>query len=234
METNLKLTPKRLTIAAIVIVLILLVATCQIRSAEDRRRAEEIATAEGLAQVLTATFAGRTDLKVSDIRGTIDVTSVDRGPIFKSSQRATLPFSVDYFVDLSQIDLEDARFDPNSRTLVVEVPNVRVAEPNIDLTKGTVGTAKGFWVSRRASAKLVGRALNLTKSQATKTANKPENLNKPTEEARVRIQRLLELPLNATGKSDVRVVVRYPQEGRKNSERWDVGPSIQEVLANRP
>lgn len=233
MEANLKVTPKRVVIVAAVLILVLLVATCQWRSAEDRRRAEEIATAEGLAQVLTATFAGRTDLKVSDIRGTIDVTSVDRGPIFKSTQKATLPFSVDYFVDLSRLDLEDARFNQESQTLTIEVPTVRVAEPNIDLTKGTVGTAEGFWVSRRAGATLVQRALNLTRAQAEKTANKPENLRKAAEEGRQRIQALLEVPLQAAGRSDVRVVVRYPQEGRADSERWDVGPSIQEVLTDR-
>ena len=77
-----RLTPKQIVLAAVILVLILLAATYQWRAAEERRRDEEIATAEGIAQVLTATFAGRTDLKVSNISGTIDVTSVDRGPIF--------------------------------------------------------------------------------------------------------------------------------------------------------
>ena len=131
-------TPKRVGLAIAALVLVLLLASWQWRAAEERRRDEEIATAEGLARVLTATFAGRTDLKVSNISGTIDVTSVDRGPIFSSEQRATLPFSVDYYVDLSKVDADDARYDPRSRTLTVEVPPVRIAEPNIDLTKGKV------------------------------------------------------------------------------------------------
>lgn len=233
MESKLTVKPKQLVIGALVLIAILLIGTCQWRATEDRRRAEEIATAQGLAQVLTATFAGRTDLKISDIQGTIDVTSVDRGPIFKSTQRATLPFSIDYFVDLSNLDLEDARFDQETRTLLIEVPSVRIAQPNIDLTKGKVGTADGFWVSRRASANLVRRALNLTRDQAEKTARKPEHLQRARDEARNRIQRLLELPLKAAGQGDVQVLVRFPEDGVRDSERWDVGPSIEEVLANR-
>ena len=207
-----RFTPRQIALAVAALVLILLVATWQWRAAEERRRAEEIATAEGLAQVLTATFAGRTDLKVSNISGTIDVTSVDRGPIFRTEQRATLPFSVDYYVDLSQVNVGDTRYNPQSRDLTIEVPQVRIAEPNIDLTKGKVGAAEGFWVSRRASADLIRRGLTLTQAQAEKTAAKPENIRRAQAEARQRIQALLELPLQAAGHGDVSVVVRFAGE----------------------
>ena len=207
-----RFTPRQIALAVAALVLILLVATWQWRAAEERRRAEEIATAEGLAQVLTSTFAGRTDLKVSNISGTIDVTSVDRGPIFRTEQRATLPFSVDYYVDLSQVNVGDTRYNPQSRDLTIEVPQVRIAEPNIDLTKGKVGAAEGFWVSRRASADLIRRGLTLTQAQAEKTAAKPENIRRAQDEARQRIQALLELPLQAAGHGDVSVVVRFAGE----------------------
>lgn len=234
MGKALKIKPKQAILAAVVVILILLVATCQWRAAEERRRDEEIATAEGLAQVLTAAFAGRTDLKVADISGTVNVTSVDRGLIFDSKQTATLPFTVDYFLDLSKLNPRDARFDQESRTLFVELPDVRVAPANIDWTKGKVDQAEGFWVSRRASANLVRRALVLTQRQAETTANSPENLNRAKEEARTRVQTLLEFPLNAVGDDDVRVVVRFPQEGIRNDERWDTSRSIEDVLAERP
>lgn len=233
MDKKLKITPKQLVMAAAVVILILLVATCQWRAAEERRREEEIATAEGIAQVLTAAFAGRTDLKVGDLKGTIDVTSVSRGFIFDSKQTATLPFSVDYFLDLSKLNPRDARFDQESRTLFVALPDVRVAPANVDWTKGKIGKAEGFWVSRGASANLVRRALVLTQRQAEKTANSPENLQKAREEARTRVQSLLEFPFNAVGQDSVRVFVHFPGEGFRNSERWDVSRSIAEVLEER-
>ena len=58
-NSRMTFTPRQIVLALAILVLILLVGTCQWRAAEERRRAEEIATAEGLAQVLTATFAGR-------------------------------------------------------------------------------------------------------------------------------------------------------------------------------
>ncbi len=230
---TLKITPKQAIMAAAVLILILLVATCQWRAAEERRRDEEIVTAEGLAQVLTAAFAGRTDLKVADIRGTIDVTSVDRGRIFNSKQTATLPFTVDYFLDLSKLNPRDARFDQESRTLFVGLPDVRAAAANVDWAKGKIGKAEGFWVSRGASANLVRRAIVLTQQKAETTANSPENLKKAREEARTRVQSLLEFPLNAAGQDRVRVIVHFPDEGFRNSEQWDVSRSIADVLEER-
>jgi hypothetical protein len=225
-----RFTPRQIFLSVIALALILLVVTCRWEAAEERRRAEEIATAEGLAQVLTATFAGRTELKVANLSGTIDVTSVNQGRIFKSEQRATLPFSVDYFVDLSKVDLRNTNFDPQTGTLTVEVPPVRAAEPNVDLTKGKVGTAEGFWVSRRASAILIRRALNLTQAQAERTAAKAEHMNRAREEARQRVTALLELPLKATGYDDVRVAVTFPGERTEDPSYLDQSISYEEAM----
>ena len=226
-----RFTPKQIVLAAVILVLLLLAVTYQWRAAEERRRDEEIATAEGIAQVLTATFAGRTDLKVSNISGTIDVTSVDRGPIFSSEQRATLPFSVDYYVDLSKVDLGDTRYNSQSRTLRIEVPPVRIAEPNIDLTRGKVGTAEGFWVSRRAGADLIRRGLTLTRTQAAQTAAKPENIQRAREEARQRIQALLKLPLEAAGHDDVSIAVRFAGEPGDDPSYLDASVTYNEAIA---
>jgi hypothetical protein len=230
-KRGLTFTPRQIILAAAVLVLVLVVATCRWQAAEERRRAEEIATAQGLAQVITATFAGRTDLKISNLSGTIDVTSVDRGPIFRSEQRATLPFSVDYFVDLSKVDLTDTRYNPGSRTLTIEVPPVRIADPNIDLTKGKVGEAEGFWVSRRAGSDLIRRGLVLTRAQAAKTAAKPENVQRAREEARQRIGALLELPLKAAGHEGVRIAVRFPTDGAEDPSYLDSSVTYNEAIA---
>lgn len=219
METKLKISAKRLAIAATAIFLILLIATCSFRAAEEKRREEEIATAEGLARVVTTTFSGQTDLKVSNVQGWIDVTSVNRGTVFNSKLKATLPYSVDYFVDLSELRLSNSSFDPKSGTLIVEIPDVRVASPNIDLTRGKVGDAEGFWVSRKASKNLVQRAVKLTKQKADETANEPKNIREARAEGRERIQELLEKPLAAAGLDDVKVVARYPTEGTRDGSR---------------
>ncbi len=230
MEKTLKISPKQLAIGAAVLILVLLVAMCQMSAAEEQRRNEEIATAEGLARILGTTFSGTTDLKVATLSGTIDVTSVDRGPVFDSKLKATLPASVDYFVDLSALSLDQVRFDKASRTLFVEVPNVRIAEPNINLAKGKMGGIEGWWVSRRASAALVNRAVKLANQKAAEESAKPELIEKAQAEGRQRISELLQLPLDASDMAKVRVVVRYPSDAGKIDERWDVSRSIQDVL----
>ena len=152
-----RLTISRKTLGTIIGALLLLglIALWQSREAEKKRREEEIATAQGIAQVLTSTFAGKTDLRVASVNGTIDVTSVNQGSLFSSKLRGTLPFSVDYFVDLSGLSLDDVKYDPATKRLLVTIPDVRVAEPNIDLAKGRMGNAQGWWVSRQASQALV-------------------------------------------------------------------------------
>jgi hypothetical protein len=232
MDKSLRITPKQIAIAVAVILLVAWVATCQWRAAEERRRDEEIATAEGLAQVVSSTFAGRTDLKVSNVSGTIDVTSVNRGTIFDSKLKATLPYSVDYFVDLSGLGPDDARYDPTTRTLLIKIPDVRVADPNIDLTRGKVGEAEGFWVSRRASANLVNRALKLTRAKADENARKPEYVDRAKREARDRIAALLEVPLKTTHFDDVKVIVRFAsEEGAEDPSYLDLSTPYNEAIA---
>lgn len=232
MDKSLRITPKQIAIGLAVILLAAWVATCQWRASEERRRDEEIATAEGLAQVVSSTFAGRTDLKVSNVSGTIDVTSVNRGTIFDSKLKATLPYSVDYFVDLSGLGPDDARYDPATHTLLIKIPDVRVADPNIDLTRGKVGEAEGFWVSRGASANLVNRALKLTRAKAGENARKPEYVGRAKQEARDRIAALLEVPLKTTKFDDVKVVVRFAsEEGADDPSYLDLSTPYNEAIA---
>ncbi len=226
------LTISRKTLGAVIgaILLLGLIAFWQAGETERKRRDEEIATAQGIARVLTSTFAGKTDLRVASVNGTIDVTSVNQGSVFASKLNGTLPFSVDYFVDLSGLSLDDVVFDPATRSLLVTIPDVRVAAPNIDLANGTMGNAQGWWVSRQASQALVTRSVKLADAQAMATANAPENLAQARAEGRARVAKLLELPLEASGIGDVRVEVRYASDGKPSDERWDVSRSIQEVL----
>ena len=88
-------------------------------SAEQARQREELAQAQGIVRVLSATFADKAALKVGEVTGTLDVTSVDPGavPLLRSAQKATVPYSVGYAMDLRQLGPDDYRWEPASRTL---------------------------------------------------------------------------------------------------------------------
>ncbi len=230
MEGGLNISRKTLGQVIGAILILAVIALWSWKVAEDKRRAEEIATTQGIARVIATTFAGKTDLRVAAVNGTIDVTSVNNGAVFQSKLNGTLPFSVDYFVDLSGLTLDDAKYDPQAKRLLVTIPDVRVADPNIDLTRGKMGNMQGWWVSRQASQALVTRSVKLADQQAQATASEPGNLAKAREEGRQRIAKLLELPLEAAGIGDIDVEVRYASEGGNTDERWDVSRSVKDVL----
>jgi len=220
----------------VIIIIAILIAIFFAHRAEEKRQQEDLAQAQGIARVLSATFSRQNGLKVGEVSGTFDVTSVDPGMIriLKSSQKVTLPFSIDYSVDLSGLDPSDYRWDAEHRRLLVEAPAIKVGDPNVDESRRSTIATSGIFVTREAADNLSRRAAGLANRAAVKEANKPEHLAKARENARASIASLLETPLEVAGLGNVEVVVRFPGEGTRNTERWDTSPSIAEVLANGP
>ena len=220
----------------VIIIIAILIAIFFAHRAEEKRQQEDLAQAQGIARVLSATFSRQNALKVGEVSGTFDVTSVDPGMIriLKSSQKVTLPFSIDYSVDLSGLDASDYRWDAEHRRLLVEAPAIKVGDPNVDESRRSTIATSGIFVTREAADNLSRRAAGLANRAAVKEANKPEHLAKARENARASIASLLETPLEVAGLGNVEVVVRFPGEGTRNTERWDTSPSIAEVLANGP
>jgi hypothetical protein len=220
----------------VIIIIAILIAIFFAHRAEEKRQQEDLAQAQGIARVLSATFSRQNALKVGEVSGTFDVTSVDPGMIriLKSSQKVTLPFSIDYSVDLSGLDPSDYRWDAEHRRLLVEAPAIKVGDPNVDESRRSTIATSGIFVTREAADNLSRRAAGLANRAAVMEANKPEHLARARENARASIASLLETPLEVAGLGNVEVVVRFPGEGTRNTERWDTSPSIAEVLANGP
>ena len=204
-------------------------------SNQKRRHAEELAQAQGLVRVLSATFERQNALKVGEVAGAFDVTSIDPGrlPILRSAQKVKLPFAIAYSVDLSGMSAERYRWDKDSRTLVVEAPDVTIGRPNIDEARRSTLATQGLFVTRGAADNLSRRAAQQANAAAVREAARPANIAKARANARRVIAGMLETPLEVAGLGEVKVVVRLPGDRPANPETWDVGPSIAEVLANR-
>ena len=202
---------------------------------EQRQRAEELATAQGLVKVLSATFHRQNALNVGEVEGAFDVTSIDPGqlPILRSAQKVKLPYSISYSVDLSGMSADRYRWDKDSRTLVVEAPDVTIGRPNIDEARRQTLATQGLFVTRGAADNLSRRAAIQANSAAAAEAAKPVHIDKARANARRAIASMLKTPLELSGMGKVNVVVRFPQDAPPDGERWDVGPSIAEVLAGR-
>ena len=232
------LTPRRRFPAATVTVLLVLALLAGLflwnRSVE-RQRAEELAQAQGLVRVLSATFRKQNALKVGEVEGAFDVTSIDPGPIaiLKSAQKVKLPYSIDYSIDLSGMNADRYRWDKDSRTLVVEAPDVTIGRPNIDEAQRQTLATQGLFVTRGAADNLSRRAAVQANRAASAEAAKAVHLDKARANARAVIADMLETPLGLAGLGNITVVVRLPQDAGRSTERWDTGPSIAEVLAGR-
>lgn len=206
------------------------------RSAEQARQREELAQAEGIVRVLSATFEREAALKVGEVTGTLDVTSVDPGavPFLRSAQKATLPYTVAYTLDLSELGADDYAWDRATRTLSIRVPPVAPEPPNIDETRRDIAATDGLFVTRGASANLQRRASTLATAEAARIAAEPANLARAQANAERVVTGLVRTPLEAAGLGPVTVRIVSPAAGKPDGERWDVSRSIAEVLAQAP
>lgn len=196
---------------------------------------EEYQTSLGIARVLSATFQATDRLEVGRVDGSLDVTTVDPGlfRFLRSAQKATLPYSVTYQLDLSSLDTGDYRWDADKRILRVTIPDVAPTAPNIDETKRRTLATDGMFVTREAYDNLNRRAALLATRAAAAEAKKPIHINAARANAKKSVAKMLEAPLSVAGMGDVKVEVAFPFDGGARSEQWDVSPSIEEVLARQ-
>ncbi|MFZ3483388.1 DUF4230 domain-containing protein [Sphingomonas sp. 3-13AW] len=189
-----------------------------------------------VTRLITARLSGASTLKVAELSGTLQSTATDvRGMgMLKSNQVIKVPFSVDYFVDVSQIGPADLQWSEGSRTLIVDAPDVTVAKPNVDESQRSLVRTQGVFVTREAGENLARRTSQAAQTKAQAEARSPERMAQAREKARAALARLLGAPLQSVGYGDARVLVTFPNERRaRDNERWDVTAPIDEVLANR-
>jgi hypothetical protein len=190
-----------------------------------------------VTKLIAQRFTGTSSLKVSELSGTIQSTARDvRGfGWLKSDQVVKMPFSVDYFIDVSHIGPEDLEWNEKTRTLIVNAPDVKPARPNVDEAARTLVRTNGLFVTRQAAEELSRRTSVHAQGRAEKEARSPERMAQARDYGRAALGKLLGAPLGAMGYGDARVIVTFPPERRgANKDQWDVTTPINEVLANRP
>lgn len=178
----------------------------------------------------------RDRLQVQHLEGTVTTianTLGGWGKILRGEMKVKQPWSVDYYVDMGDLTLDDYIWDEATRTLLVRAPPVQPERPNVDETRQIVAY-EGPLITRDMQTRLRAQIARGAQAQATAEAGKPEHMAAATRAAREAIARNIETPLRAAGIKDVSVVVRMPSDGQGNSsEQWDVSRSIAEVLAER-
>jgi hypothetical protein len=223
----------RSTLRVILVVAILVGAGFYYRDYHDRQEQKEVERSE-LDKIVVALREDRNRLQVHRIGGeTTTVRSVRGGPgdILSGSIQVRQPFTVDYFVDMNDVSLNDYIWDHRTRTLMVRTPFPQPDAPNVDGSRQIVAT-QGIWITRGMQNELRKQAAAGAKQQAVDEAKKPENIVAATRAARTAIVTDVRKPLAAVGLSDITVVATDATGvGQSAQRRWDVSRSIAQVLA---
>lgn len=233
-----RLSPGQLVGGALALALLVLAAfggkALYDRYTEDYVVTRQVDDGRAVTQVIRATFARASALKVGSLNGSVQATASDRrfAGLLTADRVIKAPFSVDYFIDVSRLGEADYRYDPNTRTLVVDAPDVTVGAPNVDEARRTLSQTRGLFVTRGAFEQLSQRVSLAAQTSAATEANKPERIAQARDNARRALRALLEAPLAAAGVTDARVLVTFPYERRGPAERWDVSRTPEQVLAN--
>lgn len=189
-----------------------------------------------VTQLVTARLSGAGTLKVAELSGTVQATASDtRGlGLLRSDQVVKMPYSVGYYVEVASLDGSDLVWNPETRTLIVDAPDVTVARPNTDEGRRTLVETTGLFVTRDAAEALSQRTSARATAVAQREARSPERMAQAREHGRRALARLLAQPLAAAGLGDVRVVVTFPPERtEQNRERWDMSKPVDQVMRER-
>ncbi|MES2336565.1 MAG: DUF4230 domain-containing protein [Pseudomonadota bacterium] len=203
--------------------------------ATDHYVVERTDDGRAVTQVVRATFSRASTLKVGSLTGSVQATASDArlGGVLKTDRVVKAPFAVDYFLDVSKLRSGDYRFDPATRTLVVDAPDVTVGAVNVDESRRTLSETRGVFVTRGAMDTLSQRVSAAAQASADAEARKPERLAQARDNARRALRDLLGPPLAAAGVDDARILVTFPYERPDRSRQdWDRTRTPEQVLAN--
>lgn len=202
---------------------------------DAERRAEDAETSLGLAasRVVFITFERAADLRVAKIKGTVAARGEYDGTIFHPRQVTTAPVTVDYFLPLASMNEGAYHWDPETKTLTINAPDVVIGTPNIDMVNA-VTKQDGVYISRAAGVQMARQAAKRLSSRASEEAKGLKHLNDARESGRKTLEQMARQTLSAVGVSDAKISVSFPWEPKKALQpapRWDESKSIKEVLA---
>ena len=205
----------------------------------QQRRADRAEWEAGLAasRTLSAVFSRTSALQVARLSGEA-VTRVEGRSglgLFNNVQTTRAPYAVDYLVDFRQLRQRDFRWNPDTRVMVVTIPEVKVGDPRIDLAQAR-SDQSGIYISRQSGLTMAQRVAGNLAAAAQAKANAPEQLSRAQAAAREAVAALVEAPLAAAGLGDVTVRVRLAGEDRPagmDRERWDASRPVSEVFGRR-
>ena len=133
---------------------------------------------------------------------------------FSSKRTLILPGDVRYELDLSKLGSKDVIWDGANKTLRVQLPEIEIAGPDVDLAAAQE-YGEGGILSALTNANQQLDSANRAKAVADlrKQAQGATQMRLAHQAARAAVERSFAMPLQAAGFKDVKVVARFPTEG---------------------
>ena len=150
----------------------------------------------------------------------VSVTSSKQEKFGLSAERTLiLPGTVRYELDMAKIERDDLSWDKATKTLSVELPQIEIAGPEVDL-KAAREYGSGGILSALSDAdnQLDDANRGLAIGDLRKQAAAPMPMHLAREAARDAIQRSFAMPLNAAGIGDAKVVARFGDEPKTSAD----------------
>ena len=161
------------------------------------------------------------------------VTSEEQrlGGLVSSERTLVLPGDVRYELDLSKLQNDDVSWDGSAHTLKVNLPEIEVAGPDVDINAvreyGGGGVLSALTnANQQLDAANRERAVTDLRKQAT--AAVPMQL--AHQSARLAVERSFAMPLVAAGFKDVKVVARFPTEGQNDASYIDLSTPYEQAI----
>ncbi|MFL6736369.1 MAG: DUF4230 domain-containing protein [Sphingomonas sp.] len=153
------------------------------------------------------------------------------GGLVSSERTLILPGDVRYEVDLSTLQPRDVSWDASNHTLKVQLPEIEVAGPDVDINSvkeyGSGGVLSALTnADQRLDATNRARAVQDLRKQAT--AAVPMQLARQA--ARQAVERSFAMPLLAAGFKNVKVLARFPTEGTDEPSYMDLSTPYEDAI----
>lgn len=153
------------------------------------------------------------------------------GGLVSSERTLVLPGDVRYELDLSRLEPDDVTWDNSTHTLRVQLPEVEIAGPDVDISAAReFGDGGVLSALTNADQQLdqTNRARAVADLRKQASADVPMRLARQA--ARQAVERSFAMPLLAAGFRDVKVVARFPTEGTDEPSYLDLSTPYEEVI----
>jgi hypothetical protein len=162
----------------------------------------------------------------------VSVTTTEQSRFGLSAKRTLiLPGDVRYELDLSKLEPGDVTWNKSTKTLRVELPEIEIAGPDVDLSAAQE-YGQGGILSALTNANQQLDAANRAKavSDLRQQAQGAVQMRLARQAARQAIERSFAMPLLAAGFKDVKVAARFPTEGSDEASYLDLSTPYEQAI----